>query len=490
MHFRTPTFSVLTKGYIIMASDRCTRLSVVPVVQKSITIFSVLRTVRMLRAHKSWTTERVHEQQMQSLAALRHFVYQHSPFYRTLHKGLEDAPLDVLPIVTKAAMMEQFNTFVTDRRISLAALRAHLAAGSIGRFQDKYEVVTTSGSTGNPGIFLFDPAEWVTMLASFARAREWAGVKTSIFARSKMAVVSSTDARNVSARVGKVADTPFTPTLRIDAMEPLEQITAALNAWSPTVLVAYASMAYQLAHEQAAQRLSIHPSYVFTSSEVLTPQMRRDIEAVWGAVVFNEYAATETATIAAEDVHHHGMHMCEDLLIVENVDVQNRPVPPGEFGDKLLVTSLFARTQPLIRYEISDQVRFALTQPDCTLPFQVIDGVQGRREDTLDMPGVESAVVHIHPNVFHTVMDVVPNNGWQVIQEQSGVRILIVPTGGTDIDQMQRRVVQALEVRAVRVPPITVDVVAAIPKAPSGKAPLIKKYGASDQVGKGNTSSY
>jgi phenylacetate-coenzyme A ligase PaaK-like adenylate-forming protein len=413
---------------------------------------------------------------MQSLAELRQFAYEHSPFYRTLHKGLEDAPLDALPIVTKGAMMEHFDTFVTDRRASLTALREHLAAGSIGRFHDTYEVVTTSGSTGNPGIFLFDPSEWVMMLASFARAREWAGVKTSILARSKMAVVSSTDERNVSARVGKVADTPFIPTLRIDATEPLEHITAALSAWSPAVLVAYASMAHQLAHEQAAQRLSIHPTYVFTSSEVLTPQMRRDIEAVWGNVVFNEYAATETATIAAEDMHHHGMHVCDDLLIVENVDAQNRPVPPGEFGDKLLVTSLFARTQPLIRYEIRDQVRFAFKQPDCTLPFGVIDGVQGRREDTIELPGVQSAVIPIHPNVFHAVMDVIPNNGWQIIQEHRDLRILIVPTDGTASDQVQQRVVQALEARGVRVPPITVVVVTAIPKAASGKAPLIKKY--------------
>ena len=124
-------------------------------------------------------------------------------------------------------------------------------------------------------------------------------------------------------------DTPFTPTLRLDATRPLGEIVAALNSWQPEALVAYASMAYFLAAEQAEGALSIHPRAVFTSSEVLTAQMRERLVEIWGNVVFDDYASTETASIAAEDVHHHGLHLFEDLLIVENVDAQNQPVPPG-----------------------------------------------------------------------------------------------------------------------------------------------------------------
>ena len=37
------------------------------------------------------------------------------------------------------------------------------------------------------------------------------------------------------------------------------------------------------------------------------------------------------------------MHLFEDLCIVENVDEDGRPVPDGERGSKLLVTSLLNR---------------------------------------------------------------------------------------------------------------------------------------------------
>jgi phenylacetate-coenzyme A ligase PaaK-like adenylate-forming protein len=290
-----------------------------------------------------------------------------------------------------------------------------------------------------------------------------------------MAVVSSTNERNISARVGKVANTSFLPTLRLDAQEPIEGIVRALNEWQPEVLVAYASMAYFLADEQQAGSLAIHPRAVFTSSEVLTPQMRERLETIWGNVVFNEYAATETATIAAEDTAHHGMHVFEDLLIVENVDAGNQPIPSGTFGAKLLVTVLFSRTQPLIRYEISDRIRFAPNEPACHLPYLTIDGVQGREEDVLSFNQRDGQQVRIHPNLFHDVMDLVPNNGWQVVQEEDGLKILLVPVEGQlDEGSLTSQIRGALSAQGVLPLPVRVEQLQAIPKSPSGKTPLIK----------------
>ena len=53
------------------------------------------------------------------------------------------------------------------------------------------------------------------------------------------------------------------------------------------------------------------------------------------------------------------MHLFEDLVITEVVDADNRPVPPGQYGAKVLVTVLFSRTLPLIRYEMSDSLQLA-----------------------------------------------------------------------------------------------------------------------------------
>lgn len=78
-----------------------------------------------------------------------------------------------------------------------------------------------------------------------------------------------------------------------------------------------------------------------------------------GRLPFNQYAATETGDIAAETTVHQGMSLFEDHMLVEVVDEDYRPVPPGFFGDKVLVTVLFNHTQPLIRYELSESIRFS-----------------------------------------------------------------------------------------------------------------------------------
>jgi len=273
-------------------------------------VIGVLRTLRRFRQRESWTRDQLRAYQAEALVALREWSYDRSPFYREFHQGLERAPLQELPVLTKPVLMEHFDAVVTDPAVRLSDLRARLPEeGNVGRFLNRYEMAATSGSTGHPGIFLFDPEEWVSIIASFARAREWAGLRLNLLRRSRMAVVSSTNERNLSARVGKAADTPFLPTLRLDATQPIQEITAKLNAWQPEALVAYASMAYFLAGEQTAGNLNIHPEAVFTSSEVLTDQMRERIVEVWGNSVFDEYASTETASIAAEDGLHHGMHL-------------------------------------------------------------------------------------------------------------------------------------------------------------------------------------
>jgi len=451
--------------------------SIYKMLQEFSTIVHVLGELRRLRSHDRWNANQLLEYQEQSFAALRQFAYKNSPFYQKFHKGLEKASLKDLPVLTKSMIMDNFNDFVTDRTLRLEEVRAHVAAGSKGRFKNKYEVVATSGSTGTPAIFLFNEQEWTTVIASFARAREWAGLKLNLTRRSKMAVVSSTNERNVSARVGKTADTPFIPTLRLDATESIANIVAKLNHWKPEALVAYASMAYFLANEQEKGELDIHPRFIFTASEVLTSKMREVIENVWGKVVFDEYVSTETATIAAEDKLHHGMHVFEDLLIIENVDQDNNSVQLGTYGSKILVTTLFSRTQPLIRYEISDNIRFAVDKVSCGLSYARIDAVQGRQEDMLIMPGLKVAEVKVHPNVFHDVMDVIPNKGWQIIQAKNYLHVLLMDTKEKiNHNEVKDRIVEALEKQDVKIPKIEVQKVEQIPKEKSGKSPLIKAY--------------
>jgi phenylacetate-CoA ligase len=442
------------------------------------TVLSVFAQLRTFRQHDRWARDELVAYQKRQLRALRDHAYAHSPFYQRFHHGLEQAPLNELPVLTKSELMAHFDDLVMDRSLHLDDIRAHLAKGGTGvPFHGRYWVTSTSGSSGHPGIFLFDPSGWTSVLASFARAREWAGEPTSLTRRVRTAVVSSTDPRNMSTLAGLTFQSWWVPTLRLSATDPLEQTVARLNSWQPRTLVAYASMARILAEEQRAGRLCIAPRLVLTSSEILTADTRRRAEEAWGDVVFNEYAATETGSLAAECKHHCGLHIFEDLVLVEVVDGNNRPVAPGAFGEKVLISVFFNRAQPLIRYELTDGVRVAPDSSLCGMPYARIDAVRGRVEEQITLSAAAGARgdVTIHPNVFHAVMDTQPVQQWQVVQEAGRIRILVRPEQGQfDAQHLVNAVGQALRQQGAAAPPIVVEQVESIPKAPSGKTPLIR----------------
>ncbi|HEX9133423.1 MAG TPA: hypothetical protein VF844_14125 [Ktedonobacteraceae bacterium] len=430
-------------------------------------IVSLLSAMRQFRARDQWTRRQLEAHQANALRRLREYTYANSPFYREFHQGLADAPLQELPVLTKAIMMERFDDLVTDPTIRLEEVKMHMSTlTGDERFLGRYRVNATSGSSGHPGLFLFNRAEWITVLASFARAREWGGVKLDLTRRVKTATVASTTAFHMSSRVNATAHSWWMPEIRLAASEPLEMIVARLNAWQPEVLIAYASMMRILADEQLAGRLQIRPRTVFTSSEVLTEQTRRHIVQAWGERLFNQYAATESGSLAAECNHHRGMHLMEDLVIFEVVDQDNRPVPPGVYGDKLLMTVLGSRTQPLIRYELSDSVRLATHPCPSGRPFALIDDIQGRVEDVLFFPGVPGGLVSVHPLVFSRIMDTLPVSGLHVLL--SGVR------GEFGDEMLAETLREALAEQGAIVPHVEVQRVESIPKTAAGKAPLIK----------------
>lgn len=433
------------------------------------TIAGLLRERAQLRTHDGWTREQVLAYQARRLAELRAYAIARSPFYRNLHRRLERAPLADLPVVTKATLMERFDDLVTDREVHLAEVEAFSAtASATDRFRDRYRVAATGGTTGRRGIFLADPHEWTQVLASYGRAYEWAGVAAGVTSRIRMAVVSSTNPTHQSSIVGATVASRFIPTLRLDASQPIEAVVAALNAFRPDSLVGYASILRVLAEEQAEGRLRLTPRAVMSASEVLTEDTRGRIRAAFGVSATNVYAATETAGIASECRLGH-LHRYEDLVITEIVDEDNQPVPDGEYGAKTLVTVLFSRTQPLIRYELSDRIAASPRIP-ADLPFRLLAGIQGREEEVLHLAGVA-----VHPNVFHAALERLPVAGWQVIDEGHGLRVLLAGAGNVDATLAADSVRRALSTVGVRATPVAVDLVDSIPRTAMGKAPLVRR---------------
>ena len=412
---------------------------------------------------------------------LRH-ARTNSPYYREALRGAPGTPLAELPVLTKPRLMEQWDRICTSDALRLSEVEGRLAEMELAAtdpgqaWRKRWRLAATGGTTGRRAVFAWNRQEWTQVLTSYARVNDWAGVSVGLRRPLRTAFVSSLNPTHQSAVVGASLRSSLVPALRLDAGTPVADLVGELNRFEPRLLVAYASMVGLLAQAQLAGQLHIRPEKVVAASEVLTPDARAAAQAAWGdSVVVDSYAATETASIAST-CSQGGWHLCEDFVIVEPVTEDYRPVPVGVTADRVLVTVLFSRTLPLIRYELTDSIRLSRERCSCGLPFALLEAVEGRTEDTLSLPGRHGAV-RVHPNVFHTALEALAPNGWQVEQQPNTLMVRLVAPAA-DPELVRRRVQEALADLTIEAIAVEVVAVTALERTRLGKIQLVKALAA------------
>ena len=117
-------------------------------------VLSVLGYRHRLRRRDHWSGPDLLAHQERALRRLREHAYQKSRFYHDFHEGLSSAPLSALPVLTKQALMESFDSVVTRPGLRLVDVEAYLAALRGNElFQNKYFASATAGTTGRRGVF-------------------------------------------------------------------------------------------------------------------------------------------------------------------------------------------------------------------------------------------------------------------------------------------------------------------------------------------------
>jgi phenylacetate-coenzyme A ligase PaaK-like adenylate-forming protein len=338
-------------------------------------------------ARDRWSRDQLLAFQGERLRALIAHAVAASPYYRDLlgpDAAAGDVPLEELPTLPKATLMDDFDRIVTDRRLRRADLEAHLAGPAAARpYLGRYKLFTTAGTTGVRGLFVEDAGEFAVWIGTCLRGLASWGLGPA----TRLAGIGSPSPLHISNQVyaALLAGQPSAAP-RLAVTTPLPEMVAALNAFRPEALTAYPSVAAALAEEQLQDRLRIAPTLVATTSEVQTADMRRRMGQAWGLEPLDFYGTTEALVVAAGRGGQAGMDILEDLVVVEVVDQRDRPVPPGVPGHKVLLTSLVNRVQPLLRYELTDSVTLAGGPNPLGLPYARIAAVDGRSDDVVTLP--------------------------------------------------------------------------------------------------------
>jgi phenylacetate-CoA ligase len=162
--------------------------------------------------------------------------------------------------------------------------------------------------------------------------------------------------------------------------EQMLRFDADLRRFRPHLLVAYASAAATLA--RFVKGRGGPPGYplkaIVSSAEVLTPEMRAEVEAAFGRPVFDRYGNREFGAMAAECEAHAGLHLNESDLFVE-VDSPDPVRTPGP----VLVTYLHNFAMPFVRYDTGDLAILTAEPCSCGRTTKRLLRVVGRRSDMI-----------------------------------------------------------------------------------------------------------
>jgi phenylacetate-CoA ligase len=323
----------------------------------------------------------------------------------------------------------------------------------------------TSGSTGTPIRTVWKIPEIRNSLAlREVRSNRWAGVSFRM------------PRATFSGRMAEPDPNSAGPFHRYNAVERqvylspfhLRPETApfyveALRKHRVQWMTGYAVSYYLLAEMILEQGLRVPElRAIITTSEKLTPEMRKVMEKAYRTRVYEEYSTVESSLFASECVQGR-LHMSPDVAVVEILRPDGTACDPGEPGE-VVATSLLRDYQIFVRYRLGDVAAWDTERCPCASSMPVIKEVFGRTEDVVMGPDGRRMVR------FHGIFVGQPHiREGQIIQEKLDlIRVKIVPSGGFGEADI-RDVIQRVQNRLGPAVKVNVEPVSSIPRSSRGK---------------------
>jgi phenylacetate-coenzyme A ligase PaaK-like adenylate-forming protein len=190
------------------------------------------------------------------------------------------------------------------------------------------------------------------------------------------------------------------------------------------------------------------------------------------------YAATEAPTIAASSPAHPELEIAEDVVVVEIVDENNRAVPPGRPGAKVLLTNLINYAQPLIRYELTDSVVESPLPNPAGRAWRCLVSIDGRTADILYLRSQDGATVAVHPSVLGSAVAPIAEVGeYSFVYDGRGLhaQVVLAPEAAPDVpERLRQALIAAVTSTGAVAPAVDVQPVPALQREPGGKLRVVR----------------
>lgn len=408
-----------------------------------------------------WDAARLGAHQREALRRLLAHAIGRSPFHARRLAGVDPGVFELdqlrsLPVMTKTEMMAAFDDVVTDRRVTRDRVSAHLAStGDVPTLlDDRYFVVSSGGSSGLKGMYVYD---WDAMVDLAARLTAYAGPPPP--GPRTVAIVMAPTATHMTRLVTSLLGGEGLETIQIPVTAPWPELVARLEEARPDALYGYPRVLLRLAAEQEAGGLAIRPDRISSGAEALDPEVAERIQAAFGVPVIDSFGASE-GVVGVKLPGQEAFTFATDLALLELVDEQNQPVPPGTPSDRVLVTNLSNTVQPLIRYVLEDRFVRVIGQEG---HGRLVARVEGRA--SLELVYGE---VRVHPLVVLGPVTGAPGVAdYRIRQTAEGIDAELVVDGPVRPEALARELEAALERAGLDAPRVSIRIVERLERDPA-----------------------
>ncbi len=345
--------------------------------------------------------EELEEKQLEDLKEIVKFSYENSPYYRRTFDEAGVKPEDIKTLKD----IERFPFINKQTERDTQGVGSFLGELAAVPEEDVVFISTSTGSTGVPTMSPFTKQDFDEFQETESRWFWQVGMRPNdryVHALNFSLYVGGPDvigAQNLGALC------IWGGTL------PSERLLFILKTYQPTVIWTSPSYAWQLGEK--AIKAGIDPKKDLAIKKIIVAgelggsieSTRKAIEDLWGAQVYDFYGLSDIfGACAAMCDAKDGLHIAEDQILVETVDLNTGEVlKPGEVGE-LVYTTLRKHARPMIRFRSGDIGWIDNTPCSCGRTHGRIH-INGRKDDMF----IVSAV-----NVF-------PSDIEAVIRELKGI---------------------------------------------------------------------
>ncbi|MFP4380118.1 MAG: phenylacetate--CoA ligase family protein [Candidatus Sumerlaeia bacterium] len=175
----------------------------------------------------------------------------------------------------------------------------------------------------------------------------------------------------------------------------------------PRFIYGYPSIIAMLGESIRKQGLEVTDIQgVVTTSEMLRPAFRTSIENNFQTEVFDHAGCNDGGYMAYECGLHNGLHYNDLLSILETTSDSGQE-------DRLLITNLWNRSMPFVRYENGDTLKLGKEPCSCGQAFPLIESIEGRAMDVLEFSNGRSLSGPALTIIFREMHIA----SWQIVQK-------------------------------------------------------------------------